>query len=231
MSVRAGTEPDAPLPILNPRSTPVGILCTWQNRRSNGHRITAYRLQRRRLRGQVREDASDSSDSVVSDSSDSETEAVVDTTTRTAKTTAQGKEASRKASGRKRSGAAATTGGRRTHDSAAKSESLAARDSGPKWLMVETDAPLQLALEVYRNEGCPATPQNDAMMQEFVSVTHGTSGQMCARWINDLLSGSQHYVRVQVRNKLGWSQPSDVICIAGTKGRRTPGDGRWTLNP
>ena len=90
--------------------------------------------------------------------------------------------------------------------------------SGEAWLLSETDAPLQLALEVYRNEGCPATPQNDALMAEFVTMTHGTCGQMCARWIHDLPSGSQHYVRVQVKNKVGWSPPSEVVCVAGTKG-------------
>jgi hypothetical protein len=95
----------------------------------------------------------------------------------------------------------------------------AARDP-EKWLLVENDAPMQLAVEVYRNEGCPATPQNGALA-EYVVVTHGTSGQMCARWIPDLLSGSQHYVRVQVKNKVGWSKPSDVIAICGTRGSYT----------
>jgi hypothetical protein len=59
----AATEPDAPIPVCNPKSTGDSLLCTWQLLRSNGAKITSFRLQRKRLRGRPHPDASDSSDS------------------------------------------------------------------------------------------------------------------------------------------------------------------------
>lgn len=47
----------------NPKSTGDSILCCWQLLRSNGAKITSFRLQRKRLRGRPNPDASDSSDS------------------------------------------------------------------------------------------------------------------------------------------------------------------------
>lgn len=188
-----------PLPVLNPRSTSTGILCTWQLLRSNGAQVTAFRVQRRRLRGLPHPDASESSDSG-RESDDSDDDVVVGGA-RARRLAAQRGAVS--GSAHKGSDTSTANGGKRVR--------------GDKWKVVVTDADATGGVLCFRGEDCPVTAENRAM-EHLVQVTHGTCGLFCAYWIQDCQPGTQHYVRVQVRNRVGWSPPTDVICTARTHG-------------
>lgn len=62
------------------------------------------------------------------------------------------------------------------------------------------------------------TPEAQDVIEQHMPVTHGTSGKAMAWWIRDLVPGTQHNVRVQVKNGIGWSKPSYIWWTANTKG-------------
>ena len=154
------TEPDPPAPASNAKSTITSFLNTFRMMRSNGSAISAYRIQRRRMRGQPHPEYSDSSDS------EDET---------------------------------GTGGARASH----------------LWTTVVDKAPIDIAYDTFGTEGFP-TSADDEKEQHRIVATHGTSGRVAAHWTTGLFSGTQHQIRVQTCNAVGWSKPSEPAYLSVT---------------